>query len=127
LTILYIALGGMTGTLARFGIDRLIQGRPATLVVNLTGSLVLGFIVHYVTRSGAASPELRSALTIGFCGAYTTMSTFSYESLALIVQGQYGRAALYMAVTIIGCLGAALGGMLLAERFVQIVALQPPR
>jgi CrcB protein len=126
LTILYIALGGMTGTLARLGIDRLIPGRPATLVVNLTGSLVLGFIVHYVTRSGAVSPDIRSALTIGFCGAYTTMSTFSYESLALIVQGQYGRAALYMAVTISGCVTAVFGGMLLAERIVQIAAQQPP-
>jgi CrcB protein len=126
LTILYIALGGMTGTLARLGIDRLIPGRPATLVVNLTGSLVLGFIVHYVTRSGGVSPDLRSALTIGFCGAYTTMSTFSYESLALIVQGEYGRAALYMAVTIIGCVTAVFGGMLLAERIVQIAAQQPP-
>jgi CrcB protein len=126
LTILYIALGGMTGTLARLGVDRLIPGRPATLVVNLTGSLVLGFIVHYVTRSGTVSPDLRSALTIGFCGAYTTMSTFSYESLALIVQGQYGRAALYMAVTIIGCVTAVFGGMLLAERIVQIAAQQPP-
>ena len=46
------------------------------------------------------------------------MSTFSYESLALLVHGQYGRAALYMGATIIGCLGAVLAGMGLAERLV---------
>ncbi len=116
MTILYIALAGAAGTLARLGAERVVQGRSATLVVNLVGSLILGFVVHYATRSSAVAPELRSALTIGFCGAFTTMSTFSYESLALVVQGQYARAALYMGATIIGCWGAVLGGMALADR-----------
>jgi len=118
LTILFIALAGAAGTLARFGAERLMQGRLATLLVNLVGSLILGFVVHYATRSSGIAPELRAALTIGFCGAFTTMSTFSYESLALLVQGQYGRAALYMGATIIGCLGAVFAGMGLAERLV---------
>lgn len=116
--IIYIALAGAAGTLARFGVDRLAPGRVATLAVNLTGSLILGFIIHYATRVSAFPPELRATLAIGFCGAFTTMSTFSYESLALLTQGQYGRAVLYMSVTIIGCLGAVLGGMALAERLV---------
>jgi CrcB protein len=118
LTILFIALAGAAGTLARFGTERLVQGRLATLLVNLVGSLILGFVVHYAMRSSAIAPELRAALTIGFCGAFTTMSTFSYESLALLAQGQYDRAALYMGATIIGCLGAVLAGMGLAERLV---------
>jgi len=116
LTILYIALAGAAGTLARFGTERLVQGRLATLLVNLVGSLILGFVVHYATRSGSITPEVRSAVTIGFCGGLTTLSTFSYESLALLVKGQYPRAALYMGATIIGCLGAVLGGMALADR-----------
>src|SRR6266550_3765900 len=66
----------------------------------------------------AVAPELRSALTIGFCGAFTTMSTFSYESLALLAQGQYGRATIYMGATIIGCLTAVFAGMALAERLI---------
>jgi len=118
LTILYIALAGAAGTLARFGAERVVQGRSATLVVNLVGSLILGFVVHYATRTSAVAPELRSALTIGFCGAFTTMSTFSYESLALLAQGQYGRAAIYMGATIIGCLSAVFAGMAVAERLV---------
>jgi CrcB protein len=118
LTILYIALAGAAGTLARFGAERVVQGRPATLTVNLVGSLILGFVVHYATRSSALAPNLRSALTIGFCGAFTTMSTFSYESLALLSQGQYGRAAIYMGATVVGCLAAVFGGMALAERLV---------
>ena len=116
MSILYIAFGGAVGTLARFGVERMVQGRLATLLVNLSGSLILGFVVHYATRSTAISPELRAALTIGFCGGFTTMSTFSYESLALLTQGYYARAALYMGGTIIGCLGSVLAGMALAER-----------
>jgi CrcB protein len=118
LTILFIALAGAAGTLARFGTERLVQGRLATLLVNLVGSLILGFVVHYATRSSVIAPELRAALTIGFCGAFTTMSTFSYESLALLAQGQYGRAALYMGTTIIGCLAAVFAGMALAEQLI---------
>lgn len=114
--ILYIALAGALGTLARFGVERLVSGRTATLLVNLAGSLALGFIMHYATRAATISPELRATLTIGFCGAFTTMSTFSFESLALLTQGQYGRAAAYMSATIVGCLAAVLGGMMLAER-----------
>jgi fluoride exporter len=116
LRILFIAVAGAAGTLARFGVERWIQGRPATLAVNLAGSLILGFVIHYATRAGTFSPELRGALTIGFCGAFTTMSTFSYESLGLLVQGQYGRASIYMAATIVGCLLALFAGMGLAER-----------
>jgi len=115
MSILYIAFGGAVGTLARFGVERIVQGRLATLLVNLSGSLILGFVVHYATRS-TISPELRATLTIGFCGGFTTMSTFSYESLALLTQGYYARAALYMGGTIIGCLGSVLAGMALAER-----------
>jgi CrcB protein len=116
MSILYIALGGAIGTLARFGTERLVHGRAATLLVNLAGSLVLGFIMHYATRSVGFSPQLRATLTIGFCGGFTTMSTFSYEALGLLVQGHYGRAAVYMSTTMVGCLAAVLGGMLLAER-----------
>jgi hypothetical protein len=55
LPILYIALAGAAGTLARLGTARLVQGRVATLLVNLVGSLILGFVVHYATRSSARS------------------------------------------------------------------------
>ena len=93
MTILYVALAGVAGTLARYG----LQGVPAgTLIVNLTGSLAVGFIARYATGSTVISPELRSALTVGFCGAFTTMSTFSYESLELLSRGDYWRAGLYM-------------------------------
>ena len=117
----YIALGGLAGTVARYLLQGWIQ-RPGTafpvgtLCINIGGSLVLGFIMRYATGSTVVSPELRGALTIGFCGAFTTMSTFSYESMALLHDGDYWRAGLYMGGTIVGCLVAVISGTALANR-----------
>lgn len=122
MTILYIALGGIAGTLSRYGLQGWIQGRTAgafprgTLVINLAGSLILGFVVRLATGSTLISPEVRAALTIGFCGAFTTMSTFSYESMALLRDGEYAYAGLYMGGTILGCLAAVIIGTAVANR-----------
>ena len=124
MTILYIAFGGVIGTLSRYGLEGWIQGRAAgdfpvaTLAVNLSGSFLLGFIIRIATDAAFISPDLRAALTIGFCGAFTTMSTFSYESVRLLGAGDYLRATLYMSATILGCvaavvLGSALGNKIL--------------
>lgn len=122
MTILYIALGGVAGTLSRYGLEGWIQSRTAsgfplgTLIVNLAGSFVLGFVIRLATGAALISPDLRAGLTIGFCGAFTTMSTFSYESVALLGDGDYGRAALYMTATIVGCVAAVVTGTALANR-----------
>ena len=62
------------------------------------------------------SPELRGGLTIGFCGAFTTMSTFSYESIKLLGDGEYWYAGLYVGGTVFGCLLATAVGLALANR-----------
>jgi CrcB protein len=122
LTILYIALGGIAGTLSRYGLEGWIQARTAsgfplgTLTVNLTGSLLLGFILRLATGAILISPDLRAGLTIGFCGAFTTMSTFSYESVTLLNDGDYARAAVYMSLTILGCVLAVILGTALANK-----------
>src|SRR6266705_3235150 len=116
MTILYIALGGIAGTLSRYGLEGWIQTRTAsgfplgTLVVNISGSFLLGFILRVATGAAVISPDVRAGLTIGFCGAFTTMSTFSYESVTLLNDGDYLRAALYMTATIVGCIVAVLLG-----------------
>lgn len=121
MTILLIALGGVAGTLSRYGLEGWIQSRTATgfplgtLTVNLTGSLLLGFILRIATGTALISPDVRAALTIGFCGAFTTMSTFSYESVALLTDGDYIRAAVYMSATILGCVTAVVLGTALAS------------
>jgi CrcB protein len=87
-----------------------------TLAINLAGSFVLGFIMRFATGSTVVSPELRGGLTIGFCGAFTTMSTFSYESVRLLSDGEYWYAGLYMGGTIVGCLAAVITGIALASK-----------
>jgi CrcB protein len=122
LAILYIALGGIAGTLSRYGLEGWIQSRTAsgfplgTLIVNLAGSLLLGFILRLATGATVISPDVRAGLTIGFCGAFTTMSTFSYESVTLLNDGDYVRAALYMSATILGCVVAVILGTALANK-----------
>jgi CrcB protein len=116
-----IGIGGLAGTLARYVLQGWIQARAGTfplgtLAINIAGSLVLGFVIRYATASTVISPELRAGLTIGFCGAFTTMSTFSYESIQLLGDGQYWRAGLYMGGTVFGCLAAVIAGTALAER-----------
>lgn len=119
----YIALGGLLGTVSRYGLQGWVQAHVpgaqlpvGTVTVNLLGSLVLGFAMRYATGSALLSPEVRAGLTIGFCGAFTTMSTFAYESLALLGDGEYVQAAAYMAATVVGCLLATIVGFALANR-----------
>lgn len=121
--IVYIALGGVAGTLARWYLQGWIQARSGlsgfpigTLVINLAGSLVLGFVIRLATGSTLMTPELRAGLTIGFCGGFTTMSTFAFESVRLLGDGEYWWAALYMGGTIAGSLVAVIAGTMLAEQ-----------
>jgi fluoride exporter len=121
--IAYITLGGIAGTLARYLLQGWVQARAGavgfpvgTLAINLVGSFALGFVIRYATGSAVVSPELRGGLTIGFCGAFTTMSTFSYESMKLLGDGEYWYAGLYMGGTILGCLAAVIAGTVLANR-----------
>jgi CrcB protein len=119
--IAYITLGGILGTLARYYLQGIAQARggtfpSGTLVINIAGSFLLGFLVRFATGSTVISPELRGGLTIGFCGAFTTMSTFSYESVRLLGDGEYWYAGVYMGGTLVGCLMATVAGLALAGK-----------
>lgn len=119
----YVALGGLLGTVARYGLQGWLQTRAGmtifpigTLLINVVGSLLLGFIVRYATGSTSISPEVRGALTIGFCGGFTTMSTFSYETMTLIHDAAYWQTACYVGGTVLGSLAAVFAGTALANR-----------
>jgi fluoride exporter len=121
--IAYIMLGGILGTLARYVLQGWVQQRSGlasfpvgTLAVNLIGSFILGLVIRLATGSTLVSPDLRAGLAIGFCGAFTTMSTFSYESMKLLGDGEYWYAGLYMGGTVIGCLAAVIAGTQLAAK-----------
>jgi CrcB protein len=114
--IWWVAAGSAAGGVARFLLGTAIQQRAGgafpigTLLVNLTGSLLLGFLLRWALGVPSVSPEMRAMLTTGFCGGYTTFSTFSYETVALMEEGDWRRAALYMAASVaLSLLGAFLG------------------
>jgi CrcB protein len=114
--IWFVALGSALGGVARFLLGTLLQQKAGTtfpigtLVVNITGSFLLGFLLHYALATTTISPEVRALLTTGFCGGYTTFSTFTYETLALVEEGELTRAAAYVVLSVVVALiGAYLG------------------
>jgi CrcB protein len=123
---LYVAIGAALGGVARLGLTTWVQQRagadfPAgTLVINLTGSFLLGLIVRSALQSTAVSPEMRALLTTGFCGGYTTFSTFSYETAVLLEDGEYGRAGLYAGASVLGALVATFAGFALADWLLRV-------
>jgi fluoride exporter len=114
---LWVALGAAVGAPARYLTDRVVQARHdslfpwGTLTVNLVGSFVLGFLV----AAGAhVSPSVSAAFGIGFCGALTTYSTFSYEILRLLEDGSRFYAAANVVASLLGGFGAVGLGWTLA-------------
>lgn len=107
-----VGLGGMVGSLARYGMAGAVQTLSGwtfpygTLSVNLLGSLIIGVVASLALERGALSPEMRLLLATGFCGGFTTMSTFSYETLALISDGETLPALANVGASVIGCVAA---------------------
>ena len=113
---LLIALGGAAGSVLRYLVGGAVQrmsdsGFPVgTMVVNVSGCFIIGVLVRQFLNM-QLSPELRALLIVGFCGGFTTFSTFSAETLGLIEGGEYGRAAGYVVLSVTLCLAATLAGM----------------
>ena len=81
-----------------------------TLIVNITGSFLLGLMLRYALATDVVSPEVRALLTTGFCGGYTTFSTFTYDTVLLVEEGGHARAGLYILLSVaLSLLGAWLG------------------
>jgi CrcB protein len=113
---LLIALGGAAGSLLRYLVGGAVQRMSAsgfpvgTMFVNVSGCFIIGVLVRQFLNM-QLSPELRALLIVGFCGGFTTFSTFSAETLGLIDGGEYGRAASYVVLSVTLCLAATLAGM----------------
>src|SRR6202167_2860370 len=122
LRISLLIVFGALGTLARYGLQGLVQERTGsgfpygTLVVNLIGCLLLGGIAEYALTHLSVPPEWRIGITTGFLGAFTTFSTFTWETARLIQEGEWQRASVYLAVSLIGGLLAVFCGMKFADR-----------
>jgi CrcB protein len=124
--IFYVAIGSAIGGVSRYLLGGLVQRLadttfPAgTLLINVTGSLLLGLIVRYAVETSTITPEIRALLTIGFCGGYTTFSTFSYEAVALLEDGQWSRAGFYVSASVLLSLFGTLVGFALARELVSL-------
>ncbi|MET3901497.1 CrcB family protein [Paenarthrobacter sp. 4246] len=116
--IAIVAAGGMFGALARYGLGLLIPAPGAwplpTLVINLSGALVLGALLEGLSRRGPDVGNrrvLRLALGTGFLGAYTTYSTLALDAVHLFTAGAAPAAAGYLAASLMGGAAAATAGI----------------
>ncbi|MFP4624184.1 MAG: fluoride efflux transporter CrcB [Gemmatimonadota bacterium] len=119
MSLILIAAGGALGAVARYGLAGWVQARAGffpwgTLAVNVLGSFLLGFAFRYLETT-VVPPEWRQAVTIGFLGAFTTFSTFSFEAVALAQDGDWGRAGSYVVASVVLGVVAVLAGLGAAE------------
>lgn len=121
MTLLWVGLGGFLGANARYLLGGWIAARYGSLfpygtfVINISGSFILGFFLAFAQDRAWVQPNLRLLFAVGFVGAYTTFSTFEYESMRLLQDGEFLLAAanIFGSVTV-GAL-AAISGMALGN------------
>jgi CrcB protein len=120
--LLYIAGGGAAGALLRYWMSNSVhllfgRGFPyGTLSVNVTGSILIGFIYVMSIERMDAGAEWRAAIMIGLLGAFTTFSTFSLETLNLIEAGEQSRAMLNIILSLALCLTGCWAGMVIGRQ-----------
>jgi CrcB protein len=114
-----VALGGSLGSVTRYWLAGVVQRAVdadlpfGTLAVNLAGSFLIGLVMALSLDRGALGTDARVFLTVGFCGGFTTMSTFGYETLALLREGDVAMAMLNAVASVVLCVIAVwLGDVL---------------
>jgi CrcB protein len=117
----FIAVGGSLGAIARYWVgssvaDRLGTKFPyGTFVINISACVIIGFSITYLGKRAGLNPAWRFLIPTGFVGAYSTFSTYEWETLSTIRTGAFSLAALYAIGSLILGLVAAWGGAILAE------------
>ena len=119
--LLLISAGSILGANLRYAVNRLALAHLSasvpygTLIVNVTGSFLLGFFLAWTSERVLADPRWRMFFAVGFCGAYTTYSSYSFETFTLLEQGHYGLASVNFAANNLLCLAAVVAGAALAR------------
>ncbi len=117
-----IAIFGAAGTLARYGLQGLVQIRAAsafpygTLLINLTGCFFLGLIGQFTLNRLVISPDWRMAIAVGFFGGYTTFSSFGWETAKMLEDGEWLRAVTYVGASVVAGLLLSVAGIHLANK-----------
>ncbi len=119
----YIAVGGSLGSIARYWVGANVSGRLGTrfpygtFVINITACALIGFTLTYLGSHFELSPAWRFLIPVGFVGAYSTFSTYEWETLSTLRSGAFMLAGLYSVGSLVLGLVAVWGGSLLAEVF----------
>ncbi|WOI42273.1 fluoride efflux transporter CrcB [Bacillus altitudinis] len=117
-TYFAVFIGGLIGTLCRYDLSQTVISQTfpyATMIENISGSLLLGFATGYFLFQ-KGKKYLAALIGTGFCGGFTTMSTFSKETVLLLQAGQFNLSMMYILLSVIAGVAAALAGLILAER-----------
>jgi fluoride exporter len=123
LRLILIAVFGAVGTLARYGLQGVVQVRSegtfpyGTLLVNLSGCFLLGLIGQFTLNRLVISPDWRVAIAVGFFGGYTTFSSFGWETAKMLEDGEWLPATTYVAASVVMGLLLSVAGIRLANRF----------
>ena len=118
---LWVALGSVFGAASRYALSRYVAKIISpdvpygTLIINVTGSFILGWFMIWTTERVFADPRWRLIVAIGFCGSYTTFSSYAFESFALFEQGHWGLFAANVLANNVLCLLGVLAGAMLAR------------
>ena len=118
---LLIALGGAAGSIARYWVGSTVSGRIGTkfpygtFVINITACVIIGFALTFLSKRADLSPAWRYLVPIGFIGAYSTFSTYEWETLSTLRSGAFFLAALYAVGSLLLGLVAVWGGAVLAD------------
>jgi fluoride exporter len=122
-----VAAGSALGGVARYLLTAAVQQRSAgffpigTFVVNVVGCLIIGFLMRVILDTGEFSPAARAFLTAGFCGGFTTFSTFAWEAMAAAEEGALRRALVYVGGSVIVGLCAVWIGSATARMVLDLV------
>jgi len=118
---LWISLGAILGANLRYLIASVaakasvFQFPYGTLLINISGSFLLGAFMVWSTERAIVNPRYQLLFAIGFCGSYTTFSSYAFETFALLERGQWGGFALNIILSNLLCLAAVVGGAVLAR------------
>jgi len=123
LKIFLIALFGAIGTLARYGLQGVVQIRMGgafpygTLLINLSGCFLLGLIGQLTLNRMLISSDMRMAISVGLLGGFTTFSSFGWETAKMLEDGEWLRASTYVSASVVAGLLLSVAGIRLANKF----------
>ena len=117
----FIALGGSLGSIARYWVGSTISGRLGTkfpygtFVINVSACIIIGFTLTFLGKRADLNPEWRFLIPVGFVGAYSTFSTYEWETLSTLRTGAFTLAAFYALISLFLGLAAVWCGSMIAE------------